>query len=168
MANKIGKLIGGSLYVHRNYVSQAIAQNFPGKKGEPVEELYLNALDAVQNTHPKHKYVIVKLSPANRSVSFIASPDFDKASEPTVGDSYVFRDGVIRLTKQAADPWVYHGKHLMVGPDYKGFKVAEEVEWFDFWNENLKMPHSRIGKKSVWEKVKPKRSTRPIVLSRMK
>ena len=168
MMSKIGKLIGGDLYIHRNYVPQAIAQNYPGSRGDAARELYLNALDAIDNTHPEHPYIIVKINPVKKQVSFIASPDFDTAPEPTVGNSYSYTDGAIRLTRQAKDPWVYHGKHLMVGPDYKGFKVAEEAEWFDYWNRNLKMPHTRIGKKSVWEKVKPKRQKLSSAMARMK
>jgi hypothetical protein len=168
MPQKIGKFIGGSLYVHRNYVPQAIRNYFPGRKGEIAEELYLNALDAIQNTHPEHSYVVVKITPFSRQVSFIASPDFDTASEPTVGTRYLYADGVIKQFKQAKDPWVYHGKHLMVGPGYKGFVVDEEAEWFDYWNKNLNIPHSRIGKKSVWEKVKPKKQKLSSVVTRIK
>ena len=168
MSNKIGKLIGGSLYVHRDYVPQAIQQNFPGTKGDKVTELYLNALDAIENTHPEHPFVIVSLKPNTKQVSFVACPDFDTASEPTVSTIYLYSDGAIKRINQAKDPWVYHGKHLMVGPDYKGFKVAEEAEWFDYSNRNLKMPHTRIGKKSVWEKVKPKRQKLSSAMVRMK
>jgi hypothetical protein len=152
---KIGKLIGGSLYVHRDYVKPALQQNFPGPK---VEELYLNALDAIQNMYPEHPYVVVKITPVDKQVAFIASPDFDTADEPISGDSYLVKpDMTVKLTHQARDPWIYHGKHLMVGPDYKGFKVDEAEEWYNYWNRELKESHTRIGKKSVWNKIKPKK-----------
>jgi hypothetical protein len=114
----------------------------------------------IQRDHPEflNKYTIVKLNPLRSQVTFIYSPDFDTASEPLVGDAYLVKsDDSVRFIPQAKDPWVYHGKHLMVGPDYSGFNAGTEAEWHDYWNKEVKLPHTRIGRKSVWEKVRPER-----------
>lgn len=157
MKNVIGKVIGGHLYVHRQYAPQSALDFKPGALA-----LLATCITTLAEKHPGHKYVIVKINMKDRQVSFIDSPDFDTESEPTVGNAYLVKEsGETKLIPQASDPWVYHGKHTMVGPDYTGFDVQREAEWHKRWNRELgNMPHAKIGKKSVWMSVKPKRENK--------
>jgi len=119
----IGKRIGDSIYAHRDYILVAVDD------WKPALVPYLrDAQKTITRLCPEHFYVVVKVR-SNGYVSFIASPDFDTAPEPISGDSCLVKpDGSVRFTPQASDPWVYHGKHLMVGTDYKGFDTTREAE----------------------------------------
>jgi hypothetical protein len=135
----VGKRMGYDHYVHRDY--------------EHV--LPKDKLDAAKTHLPTDfKYTAVKHNKKEGSFSFIHSPDFDSAHEPTVGDSMkVHADGRTKRTKQTKDPKVWHHKHQWVGADYNGFNVEESKrrskEWKDKMGTN-KAESSRIGAKSYW------------------
>ena len=137
----IGKKMGHDHYVHKDYEHVL-----------PQDEL-----NKAKSHLPKDfSYTAVKHNKKEGTFSFIHSPDFDTAHEPTVGDSIkVHPSGQTKLTKQAKDPKVWHHKHQWVGPDYKGFDVevskARSKDWKDKMGVNREMS-SRIGQKSVWHK----------------
>ena len=132
----VGKEIGGAVYVHRDYrsrlpevVSQAMKQ-LPGD------------LD----------FCVIKLTLKTNSVSFIQSPDFDSADEPTVGDSVsVAADGSVSQRRGLSDPWVYHHKWLFVEDDYAGFDVEESKARSRRWLALPDIDFRRIGRRSFWE-----------------
>jgi len=149
---RIGKEIGGSTYVHKDYV-----ENHPRI---PADELN-KARETLQQKHPEHKYNIVRYGYTGAdkgSFSFINSPDFDSSPEPISGDSVkVNTDGSTKLTKQKSDPQIYHHKHEWVGPDYKGFDVEKSKRRSATYNpiidkikETNPKIRSRMGTKSVW------------------
>lgn len=141
---KPGKRIGGAIYVHRDYVADA---------GIPRDEY-----NRAQTYLPENfdDFVIVKYVPATGDFSFILSPDFDEASEPTVGLAVkISSNGNIHITKQKDDPQIYHHKWEMVGDDYDGFDVAASREWSRHWRSVIgvnKDISNRIGTKSYWER----------------
>src|SRR5262249_11482684 len=95
----VGKEIGGAVYVHRRY------QDLLG----PAVEA------AAARLPPGFAYTVVKVHQGTGAVSFIHSPDFDTAPEPTVGDlCTVAPDGKVRHRRQLADPYLYHHKWLFV------------------------------------------------------
>ena len=130
--------------MHRDYVADA---------GIPLDTYQL-ALKYLPDEFKN--YVIVKYVPAYGTFSFIQSPDFDTASEPIVGDSFLVRPGAgTTLTRQKADPQIYHHKWEMVGDDYDGFDVASSREWSRHWRSVIgvnKDISNRIGTKSYWER----------------
>jgi hypothetical protein len=138
----IGKKMGHDLYVHKDYVAQT-----------PIPR---DALKAAISKLPKdYDYTAVKYNKADGSFSFIQSPDFDTADEPTVGVSLkVSADGNVKRTNPPSDPWIWHNKWMWVGDDYSGFDVEKAKARGKQWKDVIgvdKAVSSRIGKKSYWD-----------------
>jgi hypothetical protein len=90
----IGKKIGGDHYVHKDYEHVL-----------PKDDLE----NAKKHLPAGHEYTVVKHNKKEGTFSFLHSPDFETAHEPTVGDSIkVHPDGSTKVTKQSKDPKVYH------------------------------------------------------------
>ena len=137
----IGKKMGHDYYVHKDY-----AHILPQKE-----------LNAAKKHLPKdHKYTIIKHNKKEGSFSFIHSPDFDSAHEPTVGHSIkVHSGGALTHVKQKKDPQIYHHKHMFVGPEHKGFDIEKSKERSKHWRDVVgvnKSVSSRIGTKSYWDR----------------
>jgi hypothetical protein len=134
---KIGKEIGGAVYVHRLFESRLPDAVKKAKAALPIE----------------FTYTVVKYSLSGETVSFIQSTDFDEADEPVVGDLYTVKaDGSISFRRMATDPWIYHHKWLFVSDDYQGFDVAASKARSSRWLALDNIDFHRIGKKSYWEK----------------
>lgn len=150
---RVGKEIGGSTYLHINYV-----KNHP----RIPESEYEKSLSILKEKHPDHKFNIVRYGYAGvdkGSFSFINSPDFDSNPEPIVSDVIrVNADGSTKITKEKKDPQIYHHKHEFVGSDYKGFDIEKSKRRSETYNQiidKLKKTNpkirSRMGTKSVWD-----------------
>jgi hypothetical protein len=151
---KVGKEIGGSVYLHKDY-----ADNHPRIPKEELDK----AKNTLSKKHSDHKYNIVRYGYTGAdkgSFSFIHSPDFDKSHEPISGNSVrVNPSGETKVSKQKADPQIYHHKHEFVGKDYKGFDVEKSKKRSQTYNPIInklkeKDPkiRSRMGTSSVWNK----------------
>lgn len=147
---KIGKLIGGEHYVHRNYEDSISDQ-------EGLKKAKL----ALDPDHRK-KYTVVKHNKKEGTFSFIHSPDFDESDEPISGESHKVKpDGSITITRQKKDPQIWHHKWQWVGDDYKGFDVEKSKQRSKDWGKvtdkiKNETPEEnvmkKIGTKSYWEK----------------
>jgi ADP-ribose pyrophosphatase YjhB (NUDIX family) len=141
---KIGKRIQGAIYVHKNYANHILPRDL---------------LDKAKASLPKdHQYTVVKYTPKEGTFSFIHSPDFDTAMEPTIGKSVkVFPDGRFSKRTPPKDPEIYHHKWTMVGDDYKGFNVEGSKQRSNHWQSDpqLTTPEAKrvIGRKSHWERM---------------
>jgi hypothetical protein len=134
----VGKEIGGAVYVHRRY------QHLLGPA----------VAEAAARLPPGFDYTVVKLHRRTGVVSFIHSPDFDTADEPTVGDLYTVRpDGTVTLRRQPPDPYLYHHKWLFVADDYPGFEVAASKARSEEWLALPDIDRSRIGRRSYWTQI---------------
>jgi hypothetical protein len=132
--------MGNDTYIHRDYEHLL-----------PQHEL--NA--AKEKLPSDFEYTAVKHNKKDGAFSFIHSPDFDTAHEPTVGKSIkVHANGDTSVTPQSRDPKIWHHKWQWVGHDYKGFDVEESkrrsVAWKSVVGVNKEIS-SRIGSKSYWE-----------------
>lgn len=136
----LGKVIGGYLYAHRDYIYDAVSAWRP-----TLLPLLRFGIEKVGS----FPYTVVKIGPGQ--ASFIQSPDFDAAREPTVGDSVVVHsDGRMARVKEAG--WIYHGKEQFVGPGYTGFDLDAARKWHREWEQRLAgIPRTKIGRKIVWE-----------------
>lgn len=144
--NGIGKrTAGGYTYVHRSSV--------PGLPGE-IRKLIENIIALAPAEFLD--FAIVKFHENSQTVDLIKCPDFDVASEPTVGDRIVFalnKEPEIRPVK--GPELVFHHKWEMVPEDYQVFSVAEEMRWSELWkNSSIPEAHdlNRIGRKDFWER----------------
>lgn len=140
---KCGKLIGGSLYVHKQYADIL-----------PKEQL-IQALVHLRNHLPQFEYTIIKYIKENGSFSFIKSSDFDTKAEPTVQDAILVNSlGEISYTKTKKDPQIYHHKWVFVADDYTGFDVKQSINRSIEWKSKLgtnKEISSKIGTLSFWQ-----------------
>lgn len=139
LSEQVGKKMGHDLYMHKDYEHQL-----------PQKEL-----EHAKSKLPKDfEYTAVKHNKKEGTFSFIHSPDFDTAHEPTVGDSIkVHPDGSSKLTKQTNPPKVWHHKHQWVASDYKGFDVEESKRRSEEWKSKMgvnKHESSRIGSRDYW------------------
>ena len=134
----VGKMIGGDLYVHysaNDVLPQEALQEAESKLPEGFE------------------YEVIKYNAADGSFSFIASPDWNTSHEPIVGDSYkVKKNGEVSITRQKADPQIYHHKWNFVRDDYKGFDVEKSVQRSIDWYRDAKADINmfKIGTQSYW------------------
>jgi hypothetical protein len=134
----VGKFIGGDLYVHKSAMDV-----LPQKEMEMAES----------KLPEDFEYEIVKYNAAQGSFSFIASPDWNTAKEPIVGDAYkVSRNGDVGVTKQKADPQIYHHKWNFVRDNYDGFDVRQSIQrsidWYRDAKDDVNM--YKIGTQSYW------------------
>jgi len=131
----VGKLIGGSLYLHRNYVT-----DLPNDIRKMVQDAEVNI--------EGFKYNTLKINLSDGSVTFINSPDFDTAQEPTVGQYRIVKDGKVKDGKSNS---IWHHKWLWVKNDYTGFDVMDSFERSRKYLQ-MDIDFSRIGNKDFWEK----------------
>ena len=138
-----GKMIGGRLYVHRDYATERI----------PPETVLKAMKAAVAAGYSTEGYTAIRYDIVDKAVAFQWSPDFDTAREPRVGNTLVIhKDGRVRLTPPShKDPLIWHHKWMWVGDDYTGFDVEESKRWSNTWRP-LATPADkrRIGRLSGW------------------
>lgn len=141
------KRIGPKTWAHRSYA----AREFPAQKLRRAQAV-------VERDYPGHDWVVVRHNAEDGSFAFVDSPDFDTAAEPVVGDSVlVYPDGTTRLTRQAADPQIWHHKHLFVDDDYAGFDVEASRTRSAEWGPHVRADERRrMGRRSVWEEMRPR------------
>ena len=131
----IGKVIGGEVYVHKQYESQF-----------PENELK----EAKAKLPTEFEYHVVKYNPKLKSFSFITSPDFDTNPEPSVTGGFTIKPNV-EAKPFGNNGWIYHHKWMWVGDDYKGFDVEESKQRSLDWTSLPNVDKARIGQRKFWD-----------------
>jgi hypothetical protein len=154
------KKIGGRYYVHKDYI-----------KSLPVGLIYevINARESAENSLGTFDWNCVRVRPDGvggaSEVAFQYSPDFDTTDEPQVTQtvSCVFNDNVWEVSDvRKHDGVIWHHKWMWVGPDYKGFDYEASKARSALWKSHVaKDEIPKIGRKSFWDKIKPRWETRP-------
>jgi len=149
-----GKTIraSGETYVHVDYIGRS----------KLTPEQQDAAHRALENAPPDYPWTIVKVKGQGENVSLMYSPDFDSAPEPTIRASVRFdaagNPGKV-TTYGEENPTIYHGKHLFVGPDYRGPEWYTQAEKrFSQWQSEgyprrADMKSREIGRKKSWETI---------------
>jgi SAM-dependent methyltransferase len=136
----VGKRVGYDYYVHKS-AEDVVPNDVLSKAKEKIGD---------------YEYDIVKYNNKDNSISFIESPDFDVADEPTVGKSIkVSADGKVSSPRKGGVT-VYHHKWNMVRPDYIGFDYQDAIERSVRWTQKLEstgINRNKIGNKNYWETV---------------
>jgi hypothetical protein len=131
--NNVGKLIGGSIYVHKNYAELVVPKDTLDKAKELLGDSF--------------EYNCVKFDIKPNVVRFDQAAGFDDDREPFVGNYItVTTDGKL---KKGISPYIWHHKWLWVKDDYNGFNVQESKEWSALWLSKFKEPASGVPQK--WE-----------------
>ena len=136
---KVGKHIGGNVYVHRSAIS-----HLPTDPSQAIKSLPNN-----------FEYDVVKFDLKSGSFTFIKSPDFLTADEPFIEKCIrVAPTGEIKVMNGKSDPQIYHHKWSFVDcskPDQSPFDIAESkirsIQWTD-----IECDKNKIGTLSYWEK----------------
>ena len=138
---EVGKKMGDDLYFHKMYVDEYVDLNFYNKLKSFLPEGF--------------QFNIIKYNDKFKTISFINSPDFDRADEPIVGDAIKVReDGTITMTRQKRIPQIYHHKWLFVKDDYKGFDINKSKKRSEEWLQvSDKINMSKIGTLNYWQDV---------------
>jgi hypothetical protein len=132
----VGKEIGGSVYVHRQYEDRLGPTVVLAKRWLPTD----------------FSYDVVKYNRRTEVVSFVQCPGFDDEPEPSIGGVVTVRaDGTLQRRAVPSDPPIYHHKWLFVADDYAGFDVAESQRRSAAWLVLPGVDKSRIGRRSYWE-----------------
>jgi poly(A) polymerase len=127
--DNVGKLVGSSLYVHKDYADQVI----------PKQILKI-ALDIMTRARPEFRYNTLMWDVKRKIIRFDEASDFDKSSEPHVGDYVVVSlDGSFPPREGHSDS-IWHHKWLWVKDDYRGFDVDKSKEWSKLWLAKLEEP----------------------------
>lgn len=144
---KVGKVIGGRLYLHKSYINTAIETN------PALASVFENAELALHEAYPDFEYNCVNWAKDNNEVQFQSAPGFDTEREPVVGVQInVSADGTVSLAKGGKPlPQIWHHKWEWVGNDYTGFDVRESWEWSKEWLSTIIGP-SIGGSLNAWNK----------------
>lgn len=134
----VGKEIGGTIYLHRNYEDLI-----------PDQDLLNDARDILTKEYLDFNYNVIKYSPKQGRVTFVLSPDFDLSDEPISGHYVAIING--RASKKGYSGSIWHHKWLWVRDDYRGFDVEASFQRSKLWLQIPEIDFSRIGSKSVWE-----------------
>ena len=134
---KVGKEIGGSVYLHSKYEDVI-----------PHQEALKHAKATLAAQHPDFKYNALKADKHGNRFTFFNSPDFDTAHEPTA-DEYVTVEGPRSKRSKTANIW--HHKWLWVKDDYPHFNVDESHQRSQKWLQLPNINFSRIGNPKVWQ-----------------
>ncbi|MBQ2856665.1 MAG: hypothetical protein IJE78_06015 [Bacteroidaceae bacterium] len=129
----VGKDIGGSIYLHKQYADEVI----------PEEDLNY-AEEILADTYPNFEYNCIRWDYKTNKISFQEAPDFDTAREPVVGD-YVTVDLQTGNVRTGHSDYIWHHKWLWCRNDYTGFDVEDSWNWSKKWLSVLTEPSDGNG-----------------------
>lgn len=142
-----GKHIGGFLYIHKDYINEL---------PEPVIAVIDMCKVQLRKSgfcEEADGYNIIKVSTADKKISFIECKDFDYDDEPTIGNYITLgSETSFKCIKRNSNS-IYHHKWLFVKDDYTGFDVEESFQRSKKWIALPSINYSRIGSKSYWETI---------------
>ena len=130
--DKVGKQIGGKIYVHRKYMRQVIS---------------LDLLEWILRYVPYGtKYNTVMWDTKKDIIRFDEALNFNTAREPWAGNFITIN--VSGKVEKGHTEAIWHHKWMWVRDSYNGFNVKESYEWSELWLSRLKEPAN--GSMEVW------------------
>jgi hypothetical protein len=121
----VGKLVGSGLYLHGDYVMEALA-----KLRLVLPDQGISLERSIRNRayeYPHFDFRCVRMDLKTGAVRFDEAPDFDEAREPKIGWWLLSTpDGEF---KKGYSDAIWHHKWAWVRPDYRGFDVAQSRAW---------------------------------------
>ncbi|AJT61117.1 hypothetical protein [Vibrio phage XZ1] len=132
----VGKDIGGSLYVHIDYIP------------DEFKQMVADARTQVSIANSQFTPNVVRIDYKKGGVAFYDSVEFDTVQEPAAGMMITYRDGVVSKPRQVNQIW--HHKWLWVGDDYRGFDTSQSYDRSAQWLDHDDIPFAKIGNKKTW------------------
>ena len=136
----VGKVIGGRIYLHRDYVDRL---------PEALQNLYYAAAASMKVVAPEFTWNATAIDLKGDKVTLMEAPDFDTEPEPRVGVYWTVATG--KPPKRGQTNQIWHHKWLWVDDDYKGFDVEESFRRSAKWLGFEDIPFSKIGKPELWQ-----------------
>ena len=138
------KKVANCYYVHKSSLQEML--NIISDDYDKEEILHISKF-----TFLKHE--IIKYNSQQHKVSFIESPDWNTANEPTVGNSYCYNLKNASCCFRKGGTTVYHSKELFVSNDYTGFDIQKAKERTKLWSSMVSKDEKKlIGNKKHWIK----------------
>jgi len=134
--NIVGKEIGGKIYVHKKYADKVIPK-----------QLLNNAKKILNESNPEFKYNAISYDKKTDTVRFDEAPDFNSATEPTIGN-YISITQNKEVSKGSSNS-IWHHKWLWVTDDYNGFNVYDSKNRSRYWLSKINGKAS--GSKTIFE-----------------
>jgi len=148
MTRKVGKRIGGCIYVHRLYQKEVIPAD--------LLKTALGITDCWGECRGM-PYNVVKWNKKTNTLTFFASHEFDEIEEPSTGFSARVRtDRKFTPRRQNQDnPQIWHHKWMFVKDSYTGFDVDSSKARSKLWEPHVaKEEKSKIGFKQYWDSIR--------------
>lgn len=146
-ARPVGREHENRILFHRRYEGDIVAAGHLSRK------LLGNAHAALRSVFPRiwHEYCATRIDTRTSNLSFLCSPDFDQADEPTVGEWVLVRpDGSMRKDPQYPDPFIWQHKWMMVKDAYPGFDVAASKRRSLAWLPRVSVGERAISRREAW------------------
>lgn len=140
MFGKVGKAIGGHVYLHKDYATDVMSPDI----WEMAQEICEEADPDLFNSYNCIRYTF-----NNGNVRFDECPDFDTAREPHVGRYLEVSPKTGEVVRSGRSNSIFHHKWLWVKDDYKGFNVQESYDWSKLWLSKLK--ETAKGTDRTWQ-----------------
>lgn len=134
----VGKDIGQSLYVHKDYIPKVF------------DDMVDDAIILLNDVYPDFIFNLVRIDYKKDSIGFYDCKEFDKVNEPDAGTLVVVSNGEVKPPKFVKQ--IFHHKWLWVSNDYRGFNVGESIERSKMWLKYDDIPFNKIGRLQAWEK----------------
>lgn len=140
MFDKVGKAIGGYVYLHKDYAKDVMN---PGR--------WKRAQKICKETDSDlfNSYNCIRYEFSTGNVRFDECPDFDTAREPHVGRYLEVSPKTDEVLRTGHSNNIFHHKWLWVKDDYKGFNVQESYEWSKLWLS--KFQETAKGTDRTWQ-----------------
>ena len=141
------KKVGSCIYVHKSNI-QELLNKIPDDWYK-TEIIYWYKFREKNGSSP---YEVIKYNTQQHQLSFIDSPDWLTANEPTVGNSTCWNfDKGVQTFRRGGDT-IYHSKELFVSDDYKGFDLEKAKERTKLWQSLVTKEEKKlIGNKNYWK-----------------
>lgn len=149
------KKVGTCLYVHKSNRWEL----YNNKRTEKDREHMKCIITAMEGFF---YYQVIKYDYKTRKLSLIQSLDWDKANEPTVGQSIIFDLSIGKdltdtpkkqIKARTKNPQIYHNKWMFVGSSYSGFDIDKAKQRTKEWNSIPNLDKKKIGNKDYWTQI---------------
>lgn len=140
------KRIGSTIYVHKSNIQELLDMLPDDEYKSEIIKWY-----EFRKQPGTASYEVIKYDIKQHKLSFIDSPDWDSANEPTVGESTCWNFDKGTSTYRNGGTTVYHSKELFVSDNYTEFDIEKAKERTKLWSSLVsKEDKKKIGNKKFW------------------
>ena len=140
------KKVGSCIYVHKSNICELLDKIPDDNYKTDIIRLYEFRMQP--GSLP---YEVIKYDTKQHKLSFIDSPDWYTANEPTVGDSVCWNFDKQSQTFRLGGNAVYHSKELFMSDDTDLIDINKAKERTKIWQSLVTKEEKKlIGNKNYW------------------